>query len=166
MTQQLTEWQIEEWIRDYGFMLDEIKRLNKMLNKVSPIIQKLTATYGIESTLPKGSAGISQAELNQLDRREKRYYRYLEIVHFLEAATDDIEDEKEQTIYDLMLEGMTYTQIAEHMKKTRKTIRVSKESIISTIAQKAQKIQLDQKLKSINNSSYNVREAVTALNKC
>ncbi|WP_144645356.1 helix-turn-helix transcriptional regulator [Priestia megaterium] len=166
MTQQLTEWQIEEWIRDYGFMLDEIKRLNNMLNKVSPIIQKLTATYGIESTLPKGSAGISQAELNQLDRMEKRYYRYLEIVHFLDSVTGEIEDEREKVIYDLMLEGMTYTQIAEHMKKTRKTIRVSKESIISTIAQKAQKIQLDQKLKSINNSSYNVGEAVTAVNKC
>ena len=166
MTQQMTEWQIEEWIRDYGFMLDEIKRLNNMLNKVIPTTQKLTATYGIEATLPKGSSGMSQAELNQLDRREKRYYRYMEIVHFLDAVVDDIEDEKEKVMYDLMLEGMSYTKIAEHFRCTRGTVRTSKESIISKIAQKAQKNHFEQKLKSIENSSYNVREAVTALNEC
>lgn len=166
MTQQLTEWQVEEWIRDYGFMLDEIKRLNNMLNKVQPVNQKLTATYGIEATLPKGSSGISQAELNQLDRREKRYYRYLEIVHFLDSVIDEIEDEREKVIYDFMLEGMTYTEIAERFRCTRKTVRVSKESIISKVAQKAQEKQLIQVLNSIKNSSYNVREAVTALNKC
>ncbi|MDW8515105.1 LuxR C-terminal-related transcriptional regulator [Priestia flexa] len=166
MTQQLTEWQVEEWIRDYGFMLDEIRRLNTMLNKVDPVHQKLTATYGIESTLPKGSSGISQAELNQLDRREKRYYRYLEIVNFLDTAIDDIEDERERVIYDFMLEGMTYTEIAERFRCTRKTVRVSKESIISKIAKKAQKEQFAQKLKLIKDSSYNAREAVTALGRC
>ena len=69
---QMIKWQVEEWIRDYKFMLREIARLNRILNKSECRKQKLTATYGYEAAMPKGSKGISQAELNQLDRMEKR----------------------------------------------------------------------------------------------
>ncbi len=70
MTDQMIAWEIEEWIRDYKFMLREIKRLNRVLNKVDFIGGKLTATYGEEAGMPRGSAGVSQAELRQMDRRE------------------------------------------------------------------------------------------------
>lgn len=53
MTDQMIAWEIEEWIRDYKFMLREIKRLNRVLNKVDFISTKLTATYGEEAGMPR-----------------------------------------------------------------------------------------------------------------
>lgn len=94
MSDQMMAWEIEEWIRDYNFMLREISRLSRILNKVEFAGQKLVATYGDEAGMPRGSAGISQAELRQMDRREKRLRKYETIVDFLERSTEEIEDEK------------------------------------------------------------------------
>ncbi|MED1761481.1 hypothetical protein P4U87_21675, partial [Bacillus subtilis] len=91
MTDQMIAWEIEEWIRDYKFMLREIKRLNRVLNKVDFIGGKLTATYGDEAGMPRGSAGVSQAELRQMDRRERRLHKYESIVHYLDNAMEHIE---------------------------------------------------------------------------
>lgn len=34
MTDQMIAWQVEEWIRDYEYMLREIDRLTRLLNRV------------------------------------------------------------------------------------------------------------------------------------
>lgn len=109
MTDQMIAWEIEEWIRDYKFMLREIKRLNRLLNKVDFTSTKLTATYGDEAGMPRVSAGVSQAELRQMDRRERRIHKYESIVHYLENAMEHIEEEKHRIVYDCMMEGMSYT---------------------------------------------------------
>lgn len=108
MTDQMIAWEIEEWIRDYKIMLGEIKRLNRVLNKVDFISTKLTATYGDEAGMPKGSAGVSQAELRKMDRRERRLHKYESIVHYLDNAMEHIEEEKHCIVYDCMMEGMSY----------------------------------------------------------
>ncbi|MCQ6275760.1 hypothetical protein JMM81_12420 [Bacillus sp. V3B] len=148
MTEQMMKWQIEEWIRDYNFMLREIARLNRLLN-MPHFGQKLTATYGDEAGMPKGSGGISQAELRQMDIRERRLIKYEMIIEFLEIATDSLEDEKEKVVYDCMIEGMSYTSIANHLGFSRDTIRKVKEGILGNIVKKVQKDQFMQKLKSI-----------------
>lgn len=33
MTDQMIAWQVEEWIRDYEFILREIDRLTRLLNR-------------------------------------------------------------------------------------------------------------------------------------
>lgn len=142
------ENQVVEWIRDYNFMLREIARLNRLLNSVH-IGQKLTATYGIEATLPKGNGGISQAELRQMDIRERRLYRYEMIIEFLETASEDFNDERQEIIFDCMIEGMSYSSIAIHLGCSRDTVREVKNVIIGNIANKVKNDCFLQKLKSV-----------------
>ena len=149
LPEQMIKWQVEEWIRDYNFMLREIARLNRILNKPEVRKQKLTATYGDEAGMPKGSRGISQAELNQLDRREKRLYKYLAIVEYLDKVVDELDDDKQKVTYDCMLEGISYTQIAEHLECSRDTLRKVKEDIIVKVVKKVQKDSFLQELKFI-----------------
>ncbi|WP_407545238.1 hypothetical protein [Priestia sp. HNGD-A6] len=149
----MIKWQIEEWIRDYNFMLREIARLNVILNKPEFKKQKLTATYGYEAAMPKGSIGISQAELNQLDRREKRLYKYLAIVEYLDEVVGELDNDKQKVIYDCMLEGVSYTKIAKHLNCSRDTVRKVKENIIVKIANKVQKDSFLYKLKFLTKFS-------------
>ncbi len=142
------ENQVVEWIRDYNFMLREIARLNRLLNSVH-IGQKLTATYGIEATLPKGNGGISQAELRQMDIRERRLYRYEMIIEFLETASEDFNDERQEIIFDCMIEGMSYSSIAIHLGCSRDTVREVKNVIIGNIVNKVKNDCFLQKLKSV-----------------
>lgn len=148
MTEQMIKWQVEEWIRDYNFMLREIARLNRLLNSVS-YGQKLTATYGTDAAMPKGSGGISQAELRQMDIRERRMYKYEMIIHYLEDSLDSLDNEKHRILYDCMIEGMSYRAIAAHLSMSRDTIRKIRDEIIDIVVQKVQKDQFLQKLKAI-----------------
>lgn len=145
MTDQMIAWEIEEWIRDYKFMLREIKRLNRVLNKVDFISTKLTATYG-------GSAGVSQAELRQVDRRERRLHKYESIVHYLDNAMEHIEEEKHRIVYDCMMEGMSYTAIANHLDCSRDTIRKIKTAIIGNIVNKIKEANFLQYLNSFKSA--------------
>lgn len=142
------ENRVVEWIRDYNFMLREIARLNRLLNTPDFGRQKLTSTYGIEASLPKGNGGISQAELRQMDIRERRLYKYEMIIEFLETASKELDDEKQEIIYDCMLEGMSYSSIAIHIGCSRDTVREVKNVIIGNIVNKVNKSHILQKLKS------------------
>ncbi|MBO1515039.1 hypothetical protein [Metabacillus bambusae] len=148
MTEQMIKWQVEEWIRDYNFMLREIARLDRLLNSASRG-EKLTATYGIESAMPKGNGGISQAELRQMDIRERRLYKYEMVIHYLEDTLDSFKYDKHRILYDCMIEGMSYRAIAAHLAMSRDTIRKMRDEIIDIVVQKVQKDQFLQKLKSV-----------------
>ncbi|MEG7378925.1 sigma factor-like helix-turn-helix DNA-binding protein [Bacillus subtilis] len=152
MTDQMIAWQVEEWIRDYNFMLREISRLSRILNKVEFAGQKLVATYGDEAGMPRGSAGISQAELRQMDRREKRLRKYEIIVDFLERSTEDIEDEKNRIVFDCMLEGMKFREIALHLGVSRETVRRIKNDIVCHLCQMCKTCQLLQLLNQIKSA--------------
>ncbi|OHX39220.1 helix-turn-helix domain-containing protein [Cytobacillus oceanisediminis] len=147
MTKQITKWQIEEWIRDYNFMLREISRLQRILNRISFGGTGLVAQYGIDAAMPKGSSGISQAELKQLDSRERRLYKYEQIVQTLEDVSYLFETEKYRVLYDCMLEGMSYRSIAKHLGVSRDTVREMKEEILEIIVQKGQKDHISPLLK-------------------
>ncbi|MEC0765077.1 sigma-70 RNA polymerase sigma factor region 4 domain-containing protein [Bacillus atrophaeus] len=148
MTDQMIAWQVEEWIRDYDFMLREISRLSRILNKVEFAGQKLVATYGDEAGMPRGSAGISQVELRQMDRREKRLHKYESIVHYLDNVMENLEEEKHRIVYDCMMEGMSYTAIANHLDCSRDTVRKIKTSIIGNIVNKVKEVNFLQYLNS------------------
>ncbi|PJZ00369.1 sigma-70 family RNA polymerase sigma factor [Bacillus vallismortis] len=155
MTDQMIAWEIEEWIRDYKFMLREISRLTSILD--TAVISSVTGTngvsqYGIEATLPKGSKGISQAELRQLDRREKRLYKFEAIVDFLDRAIEELTDEKHRIVLDCMLDGMKYREIALHLGVSRETVRRIKEKIVCHLCEVCQTCQLLQLLKQIKSA--------------
>ncbi|MED4820168.1 MULTISPECIES: hypothetical protein [Bacillus] len=152
MTDQMIAWQVEEWIRDYDFMLREISRLSRILNKVEFAGQKLVATYGDEAGMPRGSAGISQVELRQMDRREKRLHKYESIVHYLDNVMENLEEEKHRIVYDCMMEGMSYTAIANHLDCSRDTVRKIKTSIIGNIVNKVKEVNFLQYLNSFKSA--------------
>jgi len=149
MTQQMTDWEVEDWIRDYGYFKREIDRLNKILNRIEVPNQKLTATYGDEAGMPKGSSGKSMEELSALSRDEQRLYRFIEITEYLYKCRDIIDDDKEWTTYDCMLKGMTYTQIAKYLRCSRDKVRDYKFNVIRTIGKKVTEDQFRQQLKNI-----------------
>ncbi|MBM7585832.1 hypothetical protein JOC86_002374 [Bacillus pakistanensis] len=147
MTVQMTKWQIEEWIHDYNFMLREISRLSRILNRVSFGGNSLVAQYGIDAAMPKGSSGISEAEKKQIEYQEKRLKKYQETISFLELVHGFFETEKYRVVYECMLDGMSYRAIAKHLGVSRDTVREMKEEILSIIVQKGQKDHIPQLLK-------------------
>ncbi|WP_240056487.1 sigma-70 family RNA polymerase sigma factor [Bacillus mesophilum] len=118
---------ISELIRDYRMMKREIDRLQKILfGQTMPMRSWGVAQYGIEATLPHGSAGKSQAELRDMDIREQkqiaRLEEYQRRVYAIESAGDYLDKEILKIVYDCMLEGMTRQAIAVHLEISRDSV--------------------------------------------
>jgi DNA-binding CsgD family transcriptional regulator len=142
---------IEDLLKDYFWMRNEVKRLSKLLYGVNiPMKSWGIAQYGIEAAMPKGSSGKSQAELRDLDIREERLYKrlvsYQEKVYAIEIAADFIKDEKSRIVYDCLLEGMSYQEIANHLGISKDKVRDMKKGIIRQLGQKGQEGQFLQLL--------------------
>ncbi|ASB94168.1 Uncharacterised protein [Bacillus subtilis] len=70
--------EIENLINSYHWMVKEVQRLQRVLyGSVIPMKNWGVAQYGLESAMPKGSPGKSQAELRQMDMREERLFKRL-----------------------------------------------------------------------------------------
>jgi DNA-binding CsgD family transcriptional regulator len=139
--------QIEALIKDYPWMRKEVDRLERILyGHSTPMRSWGVALYGIEAAMPRGSSGKSQAELRKMDIREERAYKRLEkfqdTVYALEIAAEFLEDEKEKVIYDCMIDGMSFREIAYHIGISRNQVKKAKESILSQLSQKSQFVQL------------------------
>ncbi|MGM7685288.1 hypothetical protein ACSVDA_24600 [Cytobacillus sp. Hm23] len=94
----MTEKEIENMLKDYHWMNKEIHRLYETLYgrgvAYSHIRYKGVAKYGIDSVMPTGSAGKSQAELKDMDLREERNYKrlikFVERVKVIETTAQEI----------------------------------------------------------------------------
>lgn len=121
------EINIAELIRDYRMMKREIERLQRIIyGKSLPMRSWGVAQYGVESTLPHGSSGKSQAELRDMDIREQkqimRLKEYQRKVFAIESAGDFLDKEILKIVYDCMLSGMTRQQIAVHLEISRDSV--------------------------------------------
>ncbi|MEH7392416.1 sigma-70 family RNA polymerase sigma factor [Bacillus sp. JJ1474] len=139
--------QIEALIKDYPWMRKEVDRLERILyGHSTPMRSWGVALYGLEAAMPKGSSGKSEAELRKMDIREERAFKRLEkfqdTVFALEMAAEYLEDEKEKVIYDCMIDGMSFREIAYHIGISRNQVKKTKESILSQLSQKSQFVQL------------------------
>ncbi|CAM5561438.1 hypothetical protein SAFG77S_13481 [Streptomyces afghaniensis] len=66
------EINIAELIRDYRMMKEKLKGYKELfMEKSVPMRSWGVAQYGIEATLPHGSFGKRQAELRDMDIRER-----------------------------------------------------------------------------------------------
>jgi DNA-binding CsgD family transcriptional regulator len=138
---------IEDLLKDYFWMKNEVKRLSVLLYGVSiPMRSWGVAQYGIEAAMPKGSSGKSQAELRDMDIKEERMHKrlgsYQEKVYAIEIAAEFLEDEKSKIVYDCLLEGMSYREIGNHLGMSKDKARTIKASIIRQLRQKRQFLQL------------------------
>ncbi|SET94987.1 hypothetical protein SAMN05421676_11225 [Salinibacillus kushneri] len=140
--------QIENLIYEYHWRKKELDRLENMLwgGYSKGPSAGLVAQYGIEAVLPKPNTSIkSQAELKDMDAREKRLYErwkaYEKNVTAIEMMEDYLEDEQQVIILDCMMEGMSYRSIADHLSVNRNKIREMKEDMLSQICQKCHFLQ-------------------------
>ena len=134
---------IEYMISNYRLWKREIKRLERILYGGHRSMSSWgVAQYGLDAAMPKGSSIMPKSELERLDVRERsqlaRLGRLESYVYALEAAYDILKSEQQKIIYDCLLDGMTYRQIAEHMASSKDFVRIKKGEIISQISQNSQ----------------------------
>lgn len=128
---------------DIGYMIGEYRFWKKEKDRLDGILwggyysgrSSLVPQYGIDAVMSKGSSIRSAREMDQMDAREriqyKRFWKLYDYVCALERAYDILEDERLITIYDFLLDDMTYRQIAEHLNTSKDFVRIKRNQIIS-----------------------------------
>ncbi|MFB4164791.1 DNA-binding response regulator [Alteribacillus sp. JSM 102045] len=130
--------QIENALRDYSWMINEIKRQRGLLGDAGT---KLVAQSGIESTMPKPQGETGDPVAQEVVRRDKKHtwIRKLEKkVLFIQERISVIENEREKAVLECMLDGMSMIAISKHMGLSRRHIYNIKETIVYRIAHFAQ----------------------------
>lgn len=120
---------IENALRDYHWMIKEIQRLKEELNTTN---SKMSATYGIEATLPKGSGTSDPVgkEVIQRDRRHRTLKRFESKVQFVDKYSLCIEDDREMAVLNCMLDGMSFVGISQHMGYSERKVYKIKDDIV------------------------------------
>ena len=126
-------------IKDHHMMKTEITRLEQILYGFKiPMDNWGVAQYGLEAAMPRGSSGKSEAELKKMDVRERKqlerlsYMRYCVLI--LEGYTNTSSDLRTNIIYDHILDGWTYREIAKELGVGVTYVKERKHQIIEVIA--------------------------------
>lgn len=128
---------IEDALRDYSWMLNEIKRQRGLLEDIGGA--NIVAQSGIESAMPK-AGGKSDPIAQEVVRRDEKsnWIRKLEKkVLFIQKRVSLIKNEREKAVLECMLDGLSMSAISNHMGLSRRHIYNIKESIVDEIAQNA-----------------------------
>ncbi|MGG4442331.1 hypothetical protein [Brevibacillus fortis] len=132
---------VEEEIKDYHWMVKEVERLRKEIDKAissNPLIQeKLVATYGDAASIPSGKG----LRLSTLTIPEERYEKRIERMKSLENKVRQInefainlEDNKYRTVLECMMDGMRINGIARHLGVSRQRLNEIKRDIVNRLA--------------------------------
>ena len=130
--------EIEQALRDYNWMINEIKRQRELLDYKGG---NLVAQSGIESAMPKAKGQTSDPvalEVVRRDKKSKWVKKLEEKVLFIQKRIPIITKEREKAVLQCMLDGMSMSAIGKHMGLSRRHIYTLKDSIISQFAQFAQ----------------------------
>lgn len=117
-------------MRDYHWMVREIARIRKVLEDAG---ERVVRQYGPESGMPKPQGGTSDPVHMEAARREKQWKRLERLekrVRFIQERIDIITDDRERTVLDCMLDGMSFVAIASHMRLSKTHINRLKEEIV------------------------------------
>ena len=132
---------VEEEIKGYRWMVKEVERLRKEIDKAiisNPAIQaKLVATYGEAAGMPSGKG----LRLSTLTATEERYEKQVERMKSLENKVRQINDfaiglgdSKHRTVLECMLDGMRMNRIALHVGVSRQRLNEIKREIVNQLA--------------------------------
>jgi hypothetical protein len=125
---------VEEDLKDYHWMVREIKRLYEALNDAG---EKLVAQYGIESAMPKAKGGNSNPVEREASRRSREWQRLEKLqkkVMSIDAAVIKIEDDKERTVLECMLDGERMNMISKHVGVSRQRLNEIKRDLVKRLA--------------------------------
>lgn len=130
----MNEKQIEQALRDYNWMINEIKRQRELLSHIGG---NVVAQGGIDSVMPKAQGETSDPVALEVIRRDKtnKWVENLENkVLFIQKRIHVVTDPKEKAVLECMLDGMSMVSIGKHMGLSRRHIYTLKNNIISQIA--------------------------------
>jgi hypothetical protein len=127
----------EEDLRSYHWMIKEIDRLDNQIRRAIQINghgdSRLVAQYGVEATLPKGKG----LKLSTMSICEEKYNRQVKRLENLEEkamkinqALEAIEDDKERTVLECILDGERMNIIAKHVGVSRTRLNEIKRKIV------------------------------------
>lgn len=129
--------QIKNALRDYNWMINEIKRQRELLEDAGT---NLVAQSGIESTLPKAQGKTGDPVAREVVRRDKNltWIHKLEVkVTFIQERMAVIEEEREKAVLECLLDGMSMVAISRHMGLSRRHIYNLKENVVEKISKKS-----------------------------
>nr|WP_255688729.1 hypothetical protein [Brevibacillus sp. AF8] len=132
---------VEEEIKDYHWMVKEVERLKKEIDKAiasNPAIQqKLVATYGDAAGMPSGK-GLRLSTLTipeeRYEKRIERMKSFEEKVRQINDFANNLEDNKYRTVLECMMDGMRMNSIARHVGVSRQRINEMKRDIVNRLA--------------------------------
>lgn len=126
--------EIAETLRDYNWIINEIKRQRKLLGDVSG---NFSAKYGIEASLPKAHGQNGDPIFQEVVRREKKskwIERLEKKVLYIQSRIDRITDERERAVLECILDGMSMQAISRHMGLSTRHIQRIKNSIVDQMS--------------------------------
>jgi len=119
--------EIEQALRDYKWMINEIKRQRELMGyKGGNLVAHI-------DDMPKGKGTTGDPVAQEVIRRDKasRWVQKLEEkVLFIQQRIHIITDPKEKAVLECMLDGLSMKAIGQHMGLSRSHIYNIKESII------------------------------------
>src|SRR5690606_27886593 len=141
-TSAMDKREIEQALRDYHWMVKEIARLRDILDDAG---EGITRQYGVESGQPKPKGSVGDPVYMEVVRREKQWKRLEKLenkARLIQERIDLITDEREKTVLDCMLDGMSVIAISRHMGLSRRHIHRLKDSIVDKMAEMSQMEQM------------------------
>lgn len=131
--------EIAAMLRDYHWMINEIKRQRQMLEDAGGA--SMTAQYGVEASLPKPQHVNSDPVAKEVVRRNKKQKwieKLEEKVSFIQKHMTCITNERELAVLECLLDGMSMIAITRHMQMSRRNIYEIRNAIVDKIAHFAQ----------------------------
>lgn len=125
----MTKQEIEQTLRDYHWMIREIERLRELLGDAG---ERVVRSYELLD-MPKPQSGRSDPVALEVSRRERHWKKlrtYEQKIMYVQERLDIIQDERERTVLDCMLDGMSMRAIAHHMGLSRRHVQNLKDSIV------------------------------------
>jgi DNA-directed RNA polymerase specialized sigma24 family protein len=125
--------ELEDALRDYHWMIREISRLRDYLEDAG---ERTVRQYGIDSDMPKPKGGNTDPVHQEVARRERKWKRLEKLERKVLCIQDRLHvimDEREKTVLECMLDGMSYRAIARHMGLSHSHIQRIKDSIVNNL---------------------------------
>ena len=128
----MTKEEIKQLLKDYMWMMNEIIREREELNHIvgGNLVSKIT-------DMPKAAGGttsdpVANEAIRRIDK-SKRIEKLEDKVLFIQKNSKCIKDDREITVLNLMLDGMSMQAICKHMKLSRTNVHNIRESLIEQI---------------------------------
>ncbi|WP_262175703.1 helix-turn-helix transcriptional regulator [Saccharococcus sp. Marseille-Q5394] len=127
--------EMEQLVKDYHWMINSVKVIREGMNEVG---EGMTARYGVEAAMPKGTgrpADPIYREFNRRERRLKKVYEYERKIQLVQERITFITEDRELEVLHWLLEGKSLRWIGRHMQISDRQIGRIKDAIIYKMSQ-------------------------------